>query len=92
VRRRRHALFENCLTADPDGELRHVPEEGYMRERAGCQAAWDTLICCFDSCADPESEACETECTTQGNAYDTCIEAYDEGCFEMTNTACFKAT
>ena len=63
-----------------------------MRERAGCQAAWDTLICCFDSCADPESEACETECTTQGNAYDTCIEAYDEGCFEMTNTACFKAT
>jgi hypothetical protein len=88
------ACYDACLTADPDAEnCGTCLEDGYIAcvNAAGCQPEWDAVICCFDGCADPESAACETECTPENTAYEGCIETYDEGCFEMTNTTCFQA-
>ena len=89
------ACWESCLTADPDPENCAIClEDGYLAcaNAAGCQAEWDAVICCYDGCADPEAPECETTCATSANAYDACIEPFDEMCAEMTDATCFPAT
>lgn len=87
--------WENCLAADPDPDACGTClDDGYLAcaNAAGCQAQWDALMCCFDRCPDPESEACETSCSTEGAAYDTCIEPHDEACTQSTDAICYRAT
>jgi hypothetical protein len=87
--------YDACLAADPDPDgCGTCLDDGYDAcvNAAGCQAAWDTSNCCYEGCADPESDACATTCATQDAAWDTCIEQYDEQCTQSVATTCYRAT
>jgi hypothetical protein len=56
---------------------------------AGCQAQWDAMLCCTDTCADPDADDCYTvTCATQSAAYDSCTETHEDSC---DDSICFKA-
>jgi hypothetical protein len=86
------ACYDSCLEADtdPDG-CAFCIDDAYVAcgNDMGCQDGWDELICCFDSCADPESAECETSCATEIQTYETCLESLDEPCGEATSV-CFQ--
>ena len=86
--------YETCLANDPQGEeCGTCLEDGYIAcvNAMGCQPQWDASSCCYARCPDPESAACETSCSTEDAAYDTCLEAYDEACTTSTDAICFPA-
>jgi hypothetical protein len=81
-----------CVTADPDPDgCGTCLEEGWLAcvNTMGCQAEWDTVSCCYEECADPESAACETTCAAESAAYDTCSEAYEDTCATSTDAICY---
>ncbi len=87
--------YDACLQADPDPDgCSTCLDDGYSAcvNSAGCQAAWDTSACCYNGCADPESDACATSCAAQDAAWDQCIEQYDAQCTQMVATICYRAT
>jgi hypothetical protein len=86
------ACYDTCLAADPDPDACGTCiDDAYVAcgNQMGCQADWDALICCYDGCADEESEECATSCAVEGGSYETCLEAYDGPCFEGT-AVCFQ--
>lgn len=86
------ACYDGCLESDPDPDgCAFCIDDAYVAcgNDMGCQGEWDQLICCFDSCADPESAECETSCAAEIGMYETCLESFDEPCGEATSI-CFQ--
>jgi hypothetical protein len=80
------------MTADPAADAcGECLEDAFTAcvNAAGCQAAYDALLCCSDTCTDPESDDCYTvTCATQNTAYDSCTETHEDAC---SDAICFKA-
>ncbi|MGE0790881.1 MAG: hypothetical protein AB7S26_34725 [Sandaracinaceae bacterium] len=77
------ATCEACITADPMGDAcGQCLEDSFLScvNAAGCQTQWDAMLCCYDSCADPESAECDTTCASSSMAFDTCAEASSASC------------
>jgi hypothetical protein len=86
------ACFETCMSSDPDPEgCGTCLEDGWLAcvNAAGCQPEWDAMSCCYDGCDDPDSAACETECSLEDTAYENCAVAYEETCAEQVDGVCF---
>jgi hypothetical protein len=86
------ACVDNCFAADPNPDgCSECLEQAYLAcvNAAGCQAAFDALMCCAEGCADPDAEECYTvTCAAQGAAFDTCTEAHESGC---DDSVCFAS-
>jgi hypothetical protein len=85
--------MDACMAADPMPDAcGECLEDAYLAcaNAAGCQTQFDEMMCCIEGCADPEAEACyTTTCGAESAAYDGCIEAHDDACSGMADTACF---
>jgi hypothetical protein len=84
--------YDNCIGADPDPDACGTCiDDAYLAcgNQMGCQADWDALICCYDSCADPETEECATSCAVEEGTYETCLESHDGPCGDGT-AVCFQ--
>jgi hypothetical protein len=84
------ACADNCFAADPNPDgCNECLEQAYLAcvNAAGCQAAFDALMCCAEGCADPDAEECYTvTCAAPGATFDTCTEAHESGC---DDSVCF---
>lgn len=84
--------FDTCLASDPGmGECALCLDDAFLScaNAAGCQAQWDALMCCIDTCADPSSEACfTTTCAAQASAYDACASTQEATC-GASGAVCF---
>ena len=81
---------DTCFAADPTPDVcQQCLEEAFLScvNAAGCQSAFDTLMCCAEGCADPDAEECYTvTCAAQGSAFDTCTAAHEDAC---DDSVCF---
>ena len=82
---------DNCYAMDPASAMCSQCTDDAVTaciNSACCQMQYDALMCCVDTCADPDADACYTvTCATQSNEYDGCSTSKGASC---NSDACFK--